>query len=155
METARLLQIKMKILMIYRRKGDSVWDFAKSVKEELEKKGNQVDFFSRDGDLNMPDLSSSMGSLKEFVKKKDAEEDYGQIYTFDWSIAFPLLFPTKTLKEKHFCFFYDFEPNSGRSKVLQKITANMLGEHLIVRTPKLKEKFRKAVLYDQWKDVNH
>lgn len=136
----------MKILIISRRKKDNVGDFSKLLKNKLIERGNKVEIFSREEDLNLPDLSSSMGGLKEFVKKKDVEENYDIIYTFDWSIAFPLLFPLKVFKEKHFCFFYDIEPSDGKSKVLQKITANMLGDHLIVRTKELKKKFPKAKL---------
>ncbi|MCR4284921.1 MAG: hypothetical protein NUV97_02655 [archaeon] len=138
----------MKILMVYRKKGDEVEKFVNVIKKQLIKRGDKVSVFSREDDLNMPDLSSSMGGLKDFVRKKDEEEKYDRIYTFDWSIAFPLLFPTKILKEKHFCFFYDVEPNGGKSKVLQKITAGMLGDHLFVKTKELKEKFSKAKLFD-------
>jgi len=137
----------MNILIIHRKKGDPVEDFANLIKEKLEKDGNHVDMLSREDDLNMPNLSSSMGSLKEFVIKKDSENNYDRIYTFDWSLAFPLLIPHKVLKDKHFCFFYDIETSGGRSEILQKISGNIMKDHLFVRTDELKNKFPKAKLY--------
>lgn len=136
-----------KALMIIRRKGDEVSKFAEEVTKRLSERGYKVDLFSREEDLGFLDLSSSMRGLRDFVKKKMNEENYEKIYTFDWSLAFPLLFPSGIFKDKHFCFFYDFEPRGGRSKILQKITAGMLGDHLVVKNNKLKEKFRKAKIY--------
>ena len=138
--------------MLVRKKEDKVGEFAEMIKEGLLKSGNYVDIFFREDDLNMLDLSSSMNGLKEFVRKKDENKNYDKIITFDWSIAFPFVFPIKILKEKHFCFFYDLENSGGKSKVLQKITANMLGDHLISRTYEIKEKFPKSKLFE--KDMN-
>ena len=135
--------------MIVRRKDGEVAKFAEEVKEKLSKRGYEIDLFFREEDLGLLDLSSSMRGLKDFVIKKNSEKMYDKIYTFDWSIAFPLLFPTGIFKEKHFCFFCDVEPRGGRSKILQKITAGMLGNHLVVRTEGLKEIFRKAKLFEK------
>ena len=99
-----------------------------------------MDLLSREEDLGLYSLSSSMDSLKESVKKMDDSKKYDLIYTQDWSIAFPLIIPLKCLFEKHFCFFHNIE-KTGKSKIFQKIVGNIMGEKLVVRTKELKEKF--------------
>ena len=137
----------MKILIVYRTQKDFTGKSIKDIKEGLEKKGYHVDSVSRNEDLNFPTLTSSMDGLKDFVIKKDKIENYDLIYTQDWSIAFPLLFPTKVLFEKHYCLFHDSEVEGGaQSKIMQKIAGNLLGGHLLVKREELKKKFPKATL---------
>lgn len=139
--------MKMKILVIYRTEKDATGASVKEIVDNLRKKGHNVKTVSRNEDLNFPTLSSSMDGLKEFVIKKGELENYDVIYTHDWSIAFPLLFPTKILFEKHYCLFHDTEENGGaQSKIMQKITGNLLGNHLFVKKEDLKKKFPKAIL---------
>jgi len=137
----------MKALMILRKWNDDegVGETVRKIKENLEKNGWKVDTLSRINDLHMDSLSSSMGTLKEAIRKKDQEENYDVIYTHDWSIAFPLLIPEKVFVEKHYCFFHDIQPG-GKSKVFQRIVGNMLGKKLLVKTEALKKKFPKATL---------
>ena len=137
----------MKILILYRTVKDSVGKFVLDLKNNLEGKGHGVEIFSRNEDLHFSTLSSSMGGLKEFVTEKDRKNNYDIIYTQDWSIAFPLLLPAKTLFQKHYCLFHSHEEIGGtQSKILQKITGNLLGSHLLIKTEELKKKFPKAVL---------
>ena len=136
----------MKILVVYRTEKDSVGKFAKEIAENLKKKGHSVDLVSRNEDLHLQTLSGSMDGLKGFIIKLDEKENYDIIYTQDWSIALPLIIPTKTLFEKHYCLFHDIEPSGAQSKILQKIIGNMLGEKLIVRNIELKNKFPKSTL---------
>ncbi len=136
----------MKILIIYRTKEDPVGKFVTGLKKNLEKAGHSVDIFSRNEDLHFTSLSSSMGGLKDFVAERDKKEDYNMIYTQDWSVAFPLLFPAKILFDKHYSLFHGHEEVGGtQSRVLQKITGNLLGSHLFVKTEELKKKFPKAI----------
>mgnify|MGYP001601908264 CR=1 FL=1 len=59
----------------------------------------------------------------------------------------PLLFPAKALFQKHYCLFHGHEEiGVTQSKVLQKITGNLLGNHLLVKTEELKKRFPKSVL---------
>lgn len=146
----------MKILILYRTQKDATGGFVKKIKEDLEKGGHKTELVSRNEDLHLPSLSSSMDALKEFVIKKDNLENYDIIYTQDWSIAFPLLFPSKILFDKHYCLFHDSEEKGGaQSKVLQKITGNLLGSHLLVKTPELKKRFSKSVLSENGLGVVH
>ena len=134
----------MKILLLARKMDGDIGKFITSLKEKLIEKGNEVDLVSREEDLGIPSLSGSMGTLGRAVMKKDKENNYDIIYTHDWSLAFPLLVPKKILFEKHFCLFHDVEPSGAKSRILQKIAGNMLGDHLVVKTKELKDKFQKA-----------
>ena len=134
----------MKILVVYRTEKDFVGKSVKNIAESLKKQGHEVDLVSRNEDLNFETLSSSMEGLKGFILKINEKENYDIIYTQDWSIAMPLLIPSKVLFEKHYCLFHDIEPSS-KSKIFQKIVGNMLGNKLLVKTKELKEKFPKAI----------
>jgi len=136
----------MKILLLHRTKDDPTGEFVKNLKDSLEKNGHEIDVVSRNEDLNLSSLSGSMEGIKNFVRKKDEKENYDIIYTMDWSMAFPLLFPTKILFDKHYCLFHDFEKEGGaQSRIFQKITGNLLGDHLLVKTEDLKKRFKKAI----------
>jgi hypothetical protein len=136
----------MKILMIYRRKEKDSWESIMDIEKKLRELGNEVDIISREDDLNLNSLSSSMSGLAKIIEKKDKEKNYDIIYTQDWSIAFPLLIPNKILFEKHYCIFHNLEASGAQSRIMQKIVGNMLGNKLIVKISELKEKFPKAIL---------
>ena len=137
----------MKILILYRTQKDFTGKSIKDIKENLESKGHKVEAVSRNEDLHLESLSSSMDGLKGFIIKMNEKENYDLIYTQDWSIAFPILFPTKILFEKHYCLFHDTEEKGGaQSRILQKIAGNLLGNHLLVKTNELMVKFPKAIL---------
>ncbi len=135
----------MKILLVYRTEKDKTGKTVKEIKERLEKIGQKVELLSREDDLNMNSLSSSMGSLSAAIEKKNKENNYDIIYTHDWSIAMPLLIPSRVLSEKHYCLFHDIEPSGAKSRILQRIVGNMMGEKLLVKTKELSDKFPKAV----------
>ena len=135
----------MKILMIYRRKEKDSWETIKNIEKKLKELGHDVEILSRDEDLNMDSLSSSMGNFAKIIEKKNKEKNYDIIYTQDWSIAFPLLIPNRILPEKHYCIFHNLESSGAKSRILQKIAGNMMGGKLIVRTGELKDKFPGAI----------
>lgn len=144
----------MKILILYRTQKDTTGKILPELKRELEKKGHKVELVSRNEDLHLPSLSSSMDGLKEFVIKKDKLGNYDIIYTQDWSIAFPLVFPSKVLFSKHYCLFHGAEEEGGaQSKILQKITGNLLNNHLLVKTYELKKRFPKAMLSEDGLEI--
>lgn len=135
----------MKILLIYRTNEDETGKSMKVLKEALEKKGHSVRAVSRNEDLGLPSLTSSMDALKNFVINEDKKENYDIVYTQDWSIAFPLVFPSKVLFDKHYCLFHGTEEKGAQSRIMQKIAGNLMGEHLFVKTEELKKKFSKAI----------
>lgn len=135
----------MKILIVLRKKDGGSWEVVENLRRKLEKLNHKVDIVSRHEDLGITSLSSSMGSLKEAIKRKEDKENYDVIYTQDWSIAFPLLIPNKVFENKHYCFFHNTEPK-GQSKIFQRIVGNMMGDKLIVRTDQLKKIFPKSTL---------
>jgi len=136
----------MKILIVYRRKEKDSWEAIKNIEKKLKELGHEVELLSRDDDLNMDSLSSSMGSLTKVIERKNKEKNYDIIYTQDWSIAFPLLIPNRILSEKHYCIFHNIEASGAKSRILQKIAGNMLGNKLIVKTKEMKERFPSAIL---------
>lgn len=136
----------MKILIVYRTNKDKTWKAVDNMGKKLTELGHKVDFLSREEDLNMNSLSSSMGNLSSIIEKRVRENNYDRIYTQDWSIAFPLLIPNKVLPEKHYCLFHDIEPSGAKSRILQRIAGNMMGNKLVVKTVDLKKKFSKATL---------
>lgn len=143
----------MKILIIYRTEKDSVGRSVKEMAEKLIKSGHEVDLVSRNDDLNLQTLSGSMDALKGFIIREDQKEKYDIVYTQDWSIAFPLVFPSKILFEKHYSLFHDVEPSGAQSKVMQKITGNLMGNHLFVKTEELKKKFSSSKISKDGLDV--
>lgn len=60
----------MKVLIVSRRKNDESWGISENIKQALEDKGNTAHLISREDDLGLNSLSSSMGSLKEAIRKK-------------------------------------------------------------------------------------
>jgi len=137
----------MKILIVLRKWKDDegVGKTVRDIKENLEKQSHNVETLSREDDLKISSLSGSMNALREFIKVKDEKGNYDMIYTQDWSIAFPLLFPSRIFKKKHFCLFHDIQPGEN-SKIFQKIAGNILSRNLISKNEKLKDKFSKSIL---------
>jgi len=145
----------MKILIVLKNweNEEGVGESVRKIKQDLEKKGWTVDTISRENDLHINSLSGSMGSLKEIIREKDEKENYDLIYTQDWSIAFPILFPKRFFQEKHFCFFHGKQDGES-SKIFQKIVGNMMGERLIVKNEELKKMFPKSTLVPSGIDEN-
>ena len=132
---------KMKILILFTKYKGGVGSVVKNIQKELEKKGHKVDAISRDDDLKMS-FWKSLPKLRKLVKKR--AEKYDIIYTQDWSIAFPLLYPFEIAREKHFCCFHGIQP--GKARILQRKVGEKLGNKLIVVGDGLKKMFPKARL---------
>lgn len=75
------------------------------IAKQLRKLGNKVDFLSREDDLKKYSLVNSILPLRKEIKKLMEKEDYDVIYTQDWTLTLPLLFPSRILKKETFCMF--------------------------------------------------
>lgn len=131
----------MKILILIKRWPLGVGRYISGVVPELKFLGFDVKVISREEDLGIKSMLGSIFKLRKLVKKKD----FDVLYTHDWSMAFPFLFPWKLFKKKHFCCFH------GRSlsffpRLIQSFVGMSLGRRLVVVGDGLKKIFPKAFL---------
>lgn len=134
----------MKILIFLIRWAGGVGVVINSIKKELEKKGHEVIIISREEDLKCFSSVKNLFWLRKKYKEIIKKENPDIIYTQDWSMALPLLFPFPIFKEKHFCGFHGNQ--LGKSKVLQTLVGKYLGRRLFVVGDSLKERFPKSNL---------
>jgi len=134
----------MKILIILKRWIGGVGGGVKNISKELRKLGHDVDIIAREEDLGLMNLKGSVLKLRKEIKKRMKEKNYDSIYTQDWSIAFPLIFPYPIFWKKHFCMFHG-KPQ-GKPKKISYIIGKLLGRKMLVMTPELKRMFPKANL---------
>lgn len=134
----------MKILMIFIRWPGGVGEVIRNISKEFRKLGHEVDVISREDDIGLYSLASSIFPLRKRIKKLMKEKRYDIIYAHDWSMAFPLLFPYRIFKKKFFCIFYGNQ--MGLTRSFQKIVGKIMGNHLIVVGDLNKKKFLKAHL---------
>ena len=140
----------MKILIILKNMGQKkglpggVGNANDEIKMALEKLGHGVDILSREDDLKIYSLSRSIFPLREKIIQLNKEKNYDIIYTQDWSLILPLLFPYPILRKKHFACFCGRE--ESKSIILQNIIGFIMGEKLIVIGDRLKKDFPKATL---------
>ncbi len=129
----------MKILVFLKKWPGGVGVVVKSVKRELEKRGHEVVCISREEDLRCFSSIRNLLWLRKNYEKIIKKERPDIIYTQDWSMALPLLFPFSIYKKKHFCCFHGNQ--LGKSRILQKIVGRILGKKLIVVGDSLKKRF--------------
>lgn len=134
----------MKILILLKKWPGGVGVVVKNIKKELEKRGHEIKIISREDDLKIYSLKDSIFPIRKIVKDLMKKGNYDIVYTQDWSLAFPLLFPFPIFKEKHFCCFHGNE--IGKSKIFQDIVGKLMGNHLVVVGDSLKERFPKSNL---------
>ena len=100
----------MKILFIVKERKKTgfggVETLMKNLSKELNKKGHTVDILSRQDDLKLNSVLQSVFPLRKKVKEIMKKERYDIIYTQDWNIALPLLFPYPLFIKKHFSVLY-------------------------------------------------
>lgn len=132
----------MKILILLTKWPGGVGGGVKNIRKELEKDGHYVEAFSREEDLKISSFKGSISPIRKFVKKKIIQEKFDIVYTQDWSMAFPLIFPTPIFKKKHFCMFHGNQ--YGKTRILQNIVGKVMGQHLLCMAPSLKRRFPKA-----------
>jgi len=120
----------MKILMIFIRWPGGVGEVIRNLSKESLKLGHKIHVISREEDLKKYSLIGSIFQIRRIVKQLVKEKEFDIVYTHDWSTAFPLLFPYRIFKKKHFCIFYGNQLKFTR--IFQKIVGKIMGNHLIV-----------------------
>ncbi len=148
----------MKILILLKKWPGGVGGGVKNIKKELEFCSHQIDIISREEDLQGYSFLKSFRKVRKLLRQKMHENNYDIIYTQDWSLASPLLFPSKIYFEKHFCMFHGNQFGPGR--FMQNLVGKIMGKHLLCMAPSIKKRFPKAninycgVNFDQFKNLN-
>jgi glycosyltransferase involved in cell wall biosynthesis len=142
----------MNVLILIKKYSGGVGVVVKNIKKNLEKKGHKIKIISRQEDLKINSFKNSIFKIRKIVKKEMKENKYDIIYTQDWSLSFPLLFPIKLYSTKHFCCFHGIQP--GFPKIFQKFVGNLMKEKLIVVGDSLKKKFSESNLIYNGVDIN-
>jgi len=131
----------MKILIVQKRWLGGVGSVVRYLKKEFEKLGHEVEVISRDDDLKIFTFAKSFFKLRNAVKKKK----FDIVYTQDWSMTLPLIFPYHIFKKKHFAVFYGENPKwEGYGYYFQKLAGKIMGKNLVVCTDHLKQMFSKS-----------
>jgi glycosyltransferase involved in cell wall biosynthesis len=149
---------KMKILMIFLRWPGGVGEVIRSITKEFEDLGHEVRVISREEDLKIFSFIKSIFPLRKKIKELIKKEEFDIIYTHDWSTTFPLLFPYRIKKDRHFCIFYGNQ--LGPTKIFQEIVGKAMKNNLIIVGDLNKRKFpnahliRNAVNMDKFKPLN-
>jgi glycosyltransferase involved in cell wall biosynthesis len=152
----------MKILFIVKErkyKGfGGVETLMKNLSKEFNKKGHSVDILSRQDDLGLNSVLQSLFPLREKIKEIMKKEKYDIIYTQDWNIALPLLFPYPIFRKKHFCFFNATQ--SGKGFFIQVPVGILMGRRLLTGDRGNKKRYSKSTLLatavnmDEFKPLN-
>jgi len=138
---------RMKILILFKKWPGGVGSVVKEISDELEKRGHKVKVISREDDLKIYSLLKSVFLIRKKIKNIMKKENYDIIYTQDWSMAFPLLFPKRLFFEKLFCVFNGENPKKQiGGYYLQKIIGKIMGKKLIVCNDILKKNFPESNL---------
>lgn len=148
----------MKILIIIKKWKGGVGNSSRRTKKALEKRGHKIKIISREDDLKKFSLLSSIFSIRKYVKEH--AQNFDIIYTKDWSMALPLLFPYPLFLRKHFCDICGVERK--KSRIFQIIVTEFMGifGRLTVSSDYLKGYFPKSkVIYrgiddDEFKPLN-
>ena len=123
----------MKILVLVKerkKKGfGGVETLLKNISKEFEEKGHSVDIISRQDDLNLKSTAQSIFPLRKKIREIMKREKYDIIYTQDWNIALPLLFPYPIFRKKHFCFFHATQ--KGKGFFIQFLVGMIMGKRLL------------------------
>ena len=135
----------MKILVLVKEMGfGGVETLLKNISNEFEKKGHKMDIISRKNDLKLKNTFQSIFPLRRKIKEIMKKNDYDIIYTQDWNMALPLLFPYPLFRKKHFCFFHATQ--KGRGFFVQFIVGNLLGKRLLTGDINNRKRFSRSNL---------
>lgn len=134
----------MKILILITKHQGGVGRANRAIKKHLELTGHTVDILSREDDLKIKSFFKSLFYLRAAVNKLVKEESYDIIYSQDWSMALPLIFPYRIHSKKHFCCFCGHQENWLR--FLQVYVSKKMKNKLVVIGPLLKGEYPNAKL---------
>jgi len=134
----------MRILILLKTWPGGVGTVIKNISKELEKRGHKVKIISREEDLEIDSFVKSISPIRKKVKQLMKKENYDIIYTQDWSLAFPLIFPYPIFRKQHFCMFHGNQP--GWARIFQNIIGSIMGRKLLVVGDGLKRRFPKSNL---------
>jgi len=140
----------MKILIVLKnfnqRKGlpGGVGNANEELGKELKKLGHEIDFISRENETKKGSFLNSFFELRKRIFEQDKKEHYDIIYTQDWSLTLPLLFPYRILKKKHFSCFCGHQENF--LIIIQNLIGKRMGKKLVVIGDELKKRFPNASL---------
>lgn len=141
----------MKILVLFKKKAGGVGSVVREIDLEFKKSGHEIRTISREDDLRIFSLTKSISPIRKIIRKLMEQEKFDIIYTQDWSLAFPLLFPYPIYKKKHFNVFYGAD--TKLSFFIQNIIGKIMGKQLIVCNGELKRRFPHSnLIYNR---VNH
>ena len=146
----------MKILVLVKerkKKGfGGVETLLKNISKEFEEKGHNVDIISRTDDLKLKNTAQSIFPLRKKVREIMKEKNYDIIYTQDWNMALPLLFPYPIFRKKHFCFFHATQ--KGRGFFVQFLVGNLMGKRLLTGDRINEKRYSGATLIETAVDMN-
>ena len=138
----------MKILVLVKerkKKGfGGVETLLKNISKEFEKKRHSMDIISRQDDLNLNSTIQSIFPLRKKIKEIMKKEKYDIIYTQDWNMALPLLFPYPIFRKKHFCFFHATQ--KGKGFFIQFPVGIFMGKRLLTGDIRNRKRFSKSTL---------
>ena len=129
----------MKTLIFLKKWKGGVGVVVNSIKKELENRGHKVICISREEDLKIYSSLKNLNKLRKNYIEIIKKENPNIIYTQDWSMAFPLIFPLPIYKKKHFACFHGNQ--LGKTKIIQTIIGTLMKKKLIVVGDSLKKRF--------------
>ena len=117
----------MRILILLKTWPGGVGGGVKNIIEEFRKLDHNVEVIAREEDLKIHSFLKSILKIRKIIR--ESVENYDIIFTQDWSLAFPLIFPFPIYRKKHFCMFHVHQFGFGR--ILKNIKYPLLYEKVV------------------------
>jgi len=141
----------MKILIVLRKLKGGIGRANTEIANALEKKGHKVDILSREDNMKIFSLISSIFPLRKKIKQFMKKENYDVIYTQDYSMAIPLLIPYPIFWKIHFCCYCGTKKwrhsgifFQGHHTIVQKIIGRIMRKKLVSIGDGIHRKFPKS-----------
>ena len=154
----------MKILIVLQnfghRKGlpGGVGNANEEIAKGMKRGGHEVDFLSREDDLEIYSLVKSVFPLRKKIKELMKREKYDIIFTQDWGLTLPLFFPKRIFKKEHFVCFCGHQENF--LVFIQNYVGKVMKNRLMVIGDDLKKRFPESTLiyrginFEKFKPLN-
>ena len=153
---------KMKILILVKsmqhrtkNKACGVGVVAEELMNQWISQGHECKLLSREDDFKADSVAKGIWKIRKYVKEH--EHEYDVIYTHDWSMALPLMFPYVLAGEKHYCHFHGVE---NKTPFMQDIVGKQLKHRLIVLHDQHAKAFKSslqvnnAANFETFKNIN-